>query len=207
LEESRTSPTLLGRLRESPTDGAAWGSFVARYGPPTLLWCRKRGLQHADAEDVTQEILVRLARSLRSFSYDPSRSFRGWLRRVSQRALSEYFGALASEQRGSGDSVVLEIVGSVEARGDLLARLEAEFDLELLDEAMARVRLRVEPATWEAFKASAMDGLSGTETASRLGLNLTTVYKARSRVQAMIRDELAILDPPLPTKYGIDHEG
>ena len=198
LEGPRTSPTLLGRLREAPTDGVAWERFVAQYGPPTLAWCRKRGLQHADAEDVTQEILVRLAKSLRTFSYDPSRSFRAWLRKVSVRAIGEYFGTLKPGERGSGDSDIFEILGSVQARVDLVAQYEAEFDLELLDEAMARVRLRVEPTTWEAFRASAVEKLSGSETARRLGLPLTAVYKARSRVQAMIRNELAILDPDRP---------
>jgi hypothetical protein len=39
---STTDVTLLGRLRDDPTDQAAWGDFVARYGPQILRWCRRR---------------------------------------------------------------------------------------------------------------------------------------------------------------------
>src|SRR5437762_7758750 len=77
---SRTSPTLLGRLRTDPADQAAWGEFVARYGPKIYGWCRQWNLQETDAQDVTQNVLFRLLRRLQAFEYDPARSFRGWLR-------------------------------------------------------------------------------------------------------------------------------
>jgi WD40 repeat protein len=58
--EARTSPTLLGRLRRSPADQAAWAEFVDRYGPRIYAWCRHWGLQEADAQDVAQAVLHRL---------------------------------------------------------------------------------------------------------------------------------------------------
>ena len=70
--ESRTSSTLLGRLRRDPTDQDAWGEFVNRYGPQIYGWCRKRGLQDADAQDVAQTVLVKLAVKMRDFAYDPA---------------------------------------------------------------------------------------------------------------------------------------
>src|SRR5437870_3519243 len=51
--DTRTSPTLLGRLRQPADDQAAWAAFVDRYGPLILGWCRAARLQDADAEDVT----------------------------------------------------------------------------------------------------------------------------------------------------------
>ena len=50
---SRTSVTLLGRLRQDPKDQAAWNDFVARYQPKILEWCRGWRLQESDAHDVT----------------------------------------------------------------------------------------------------------------------------------------------------------
>ena len=75
-----TSPTLLGRLRQEPADQAAWAQFVGRYGRLVYAWCRKGAQQVADDEDVTQMVLLRLAVRMRTFAYDPSKSFRGWLR-------------------------------------------------------------------------------------------------------------------------------
>src|SRR5438552_17230363 len=58
---AQTSPTLLGRLRQQPSDQAAWEQFVERYGRLILAWCRQARLQDADTEDVTQIVLIQLA--------------------------------------------------------------------------------------------------------------------------------------------------
>ena len=55
------------------------------------------------------------------------------------------------------------------ARDDLVARLEEQFDREVLEEASARIRLRVEPSSWEAFQLTAVEGLTAAEAAARLG--------------------------------------
>ena len=140
-ESDETSATLLGRVGKDPSDHVAWEAFVACYGPKIRGWCRQRGLQPADAEDVTQDVLLRLSRALKTFTYDPSRTFRGWLRSVTQHALSDF----ATERRrrpgmGSGDARVLEVLGTVQARDELLARLEEQFDREVVAQACATVR-------------------------------------------------------------------
>jgi hypothetical protein len=76
----RTSVTLLGRLRRDPKDQAAWNDFVARYGPRILQWCRGWNLQESDSQDVAQEVLLKLNGLMARFVYDPSGSFRGWLK-------------------------------------------------------------------------------------------------------------------------------
>jgi RNA polymerase sigma-70 factor (ECF subfamily) len=79
---SGTSPTLLGRLRQDPADTAAWSTFVLRYGPRIHAWCQQWRLQEADAQDVTQNVLVKLLARMRTFNYDRAGSFRGWLKTV-----------------------------------------------------------------------------------------------------------------------------
>src|SRR5436305_1219536 len=92
-----------------------------------------------------------------------------------------------SAELGSGQTTVLERLGEVAARDDLASRLAEAYDGELLELAMERVRLRVEPRTWEAFR------LSGIEVASRVGIEVATAYKARSKVQKMLREEVRLL--------------
>src|SRR5579875_3239459 len=106
---SQTSLTLLGRLRQESIDQAAWSELVERYGPRIFGWCRQGGLQEADAEDVTQMVLVRLVERMRTFHYDPSKSFRGWLRTLTKHAWSDFVEARQRGGRGSGgdDSVLL----------------------------------------------------------------------------------------------------
>jgi RNA polymerase sigma-70 factor (ECF subfamily) len=59
---------------------------------------------------------------------------------------------------------------------------------------MARVQLRVEPRTWEAFRLTALEGCSGAEVGTRLGLQVAAVFQARSRVQRMLQAEVRTLD-------------
>jgi RNA polymerase sigma-70 factor (ECF subfamily) len=191
---SLTSETLLGKLCQSPDDQAAWDRFVKRYGPKIHGWCRQWNLQEADVEDVTQNVLLCLARKLRTFAYDPSRSFRGWLRILTNHACSDFFAERERPGHGSGDADALEKLKSAPARADLLARLEEQFDQELMGEAVAQVRLRVEPQTWQAFWLTATEGVSGEAAAAQLGMRLTAVFKAKSRVMQLLRDEVARLE-------------
>jgi RNA polymerase sigma factor (sigma-70 family) len=188
-----TSATLLNRVR-SPLDQAAWNEFVERYGRRIYGWCRQWGLQEADAEDVTQDVLLRLASKMRGFAYDPSRSFRGWLRTLTHHAWSDFLLDHKRPGAGSGDSQVMQALEQVEARDDLTRRLDEEFTQALLDEASARVRLRVQHHTWEAFRLTALESKSGAEAAALLGMRVATVFVARSKVQKMLQDEVRKLE-------------
>jgi RNA polymerase sigma factor (sigma-70 family) len=185
----RTSNSLLIRLRQA-TDQAAWAEFVRRYGQQIYRWCRAAGLQEADAEDVTQTVLVKLTEKLRTFCYDPARSFRAYLKTLTHYAWCDFLELHKRPGAGSGDSVMLQTLQTIEARDDLVQHLQAEFDQELLEEASERVRQRVEPHTWEAFRLTAVEGLSGAEAAARLGMKVATVFKAKSKVQKMLQEEL-----------------
>jgi RNA polymerase sigma-70 factor (ECF subfamily) len=192
--DDRTSTTLLGRLRQAPSDQGAWTEFVERYGPTIYGWCRKQKLQEADAHDATQDVLLKLGQKMRSFAYDPAGSFRGWLRRITQHACADLLESRKRPGRGSGDSRILELLESVAARDDLVKHLDEVFDRELLEEAMARVRLRVETRTWEAFRLLALEHCSGAEAAAALGMKVATALVAKSKVQKLLRAELRKLE-------------
>src|SRR3984957_11613646 len=155
-----TRLTLLTQLRQDPSDQAGWDEFVERYGRHIYRWCRQWKLQDADAEDVTQDILVKLTQKLRAFVYDPSRSFRGWLKTVAHHAWRDFEdGRRRRAQPAAGDSDAQERILTLEAREDLARRLDAAFEFELLEAAKARVRLRVAPHTWEAFHLASVEGV------------------------------------------------
>jgi RNA polymerase sigma-70 factor (ECF subfamily) len=196
--DSGTRITLLSRLRHDPTNEAAWAEFVQHYGGKIYGWCRKWNLQEADAQDVTQTVLLKLSQRLREFTYDPSRSFRAWLKTLTHHAWSDFLQGRQRPGLGSGDSRVEGVLHSVEARDDLVKHLEEEFDRELLAEAMVRVRLRVAPQTWQAFTLTALDGLSGAEAASRIPMQVAQVFVAKRRVQKMLQEEVAKLEGAQP---------
>jgi RNA polymerase sigma-70 factor (ECF subfamily) len=195
-ESSTTDVSLLLRLNHDPSDEAAWGKFVDRYGAKIYRWCRDWHLQEADSRDVAQMVLAKLAVQLRRFAYDPAQSFRGWLRTVVRNAYRDWraerervLGAIAT-----GNPEVGEQIQTVEAREDLAQRLEEEFDLELLEEAERRVRRRVAPGTWDAYRLTAIEGLSGAEAAARMGMKVAAVFVSKSHVMRHLRDEVQALE-------------
>jgi len=189
-----TRVTLLTRLQQDPTDQAGWDEFVERYGRHIYRWCRQWKLQDADAEDVTQDILVKLAQKLRAFAYDPSRSFRGWLKTLAHHAWRDFVDRPRRAQAAAGGSQVQELMLTLEAREDLVQRLEEAFDLELLEAAKVRVRLRVAPHTWEAFRLVALEGLPVAEVAATVQMQVAMVYVAKSKVQKMLQEEIQKLE-------------
>lgn len=191
--DSGTSPTLLTRLRRSPTDQAAWGAFVDRYGSMITAWCRRWGLQPADIDDVRQNILLDLSRQMSRFEYDPTGSFRGWLKTICYRAWCDFCERRRGDA-GTGDTAVLELLQSVEARDNFLHEFEEEWDRELLESAMKAVRSRVQEHTWEVFRLMTQEDLSGPEVAERLGMKVGAVWVAKSKVQRMLRDEIRTLE-------------
>lgn len=193
-ESPSTDVSLVRRLGRNPDDAAAWEDFVRQYGRKIYQWCRHWKLQQADAEDVTQDVLVEVARQMRSFTYDPSRSFRSWLKTITHGAWCDWLDKRRRQAQGSGGSQVLALLETAQAREDLVQRLEEQYDTELLEAAMATVQSRVEERTWEAFRLLALEQQSGTEAAERLGMKVGATFMARSRVQKMIQEEIRRLE-------------
>jgi RNA polymerase sigma factor (sigma-70 family) len=192
-DDSTTSITLLGRLASSPPDQAAWCDFVDRYGPRILHWGRAWGLQEADLFDVSQAVLAKLLVQMGRFQYDPAGSFRGWLRTLVERASLDL---LSARRRivGGGTEETVQILSNLEARDDLVRRLEHEFDLELLEAATQIIRERVAPKTWEAYHLTARLGCPAPDVAARLGMRVGTVYQAKGNVTRLLQEEVRKLE-------------
>jgi RNA polymerase sigma factor (sigma-70 family) len=189
-----TRVTLLGRLRATPGDPKVWAEFVDWYGRNIYTWCRSWGMQESDAQDVTQEVFLNLSVQMHGFCYDPNGSFRAWLKTLTRRAWQVYVTKQQKAVRGTGDEEESSRLATLQARKDLTQRLEEAFDQEMLKEAANLVKLRIEPRTWDAFHLLAVEGLSGTEVAKRLNMKVATVFVARSKVQRMLREEVARLE-------------
>ena len=83
---------------------------------------------------------------------------------------------------------------SPQAGADLAEGLQDEFRRELLDRAMARVRLRVASRTWDAFRLTALEGWLGSAAGAHLQMKVAQVYMAKSRVTKRIEGEVRRLE-------------
>ncbi|MEO1524983.1 MAG: sigma-70 family RNA polymerase sigma factor [Planctomycetota bacterium] len=189
-DHSVTSLTLLKRLRADPKDAEAWNRFIRIYGSRIDAWCRRWKLQEADVQDVTQNILLKLAKQFGRFEYDPRRSFRSWLKTVTESALRDF--AMARGKQTALTSVQ-EVLDTKEARSDLLTRLAESYDLEILAVARDRVESLVDPVHWGVFRMMADEELSGAEAAIKSGVSVANAFAIKSRVQKLIRHEVQLL--------------
>jgi RNA polymerase sigma-70 factor (ECF subfamily) len=186
-----TRASLLLRIRD-PRDESAWQQFAEVYGPLIYHFVRKQGLQDADADDLTQTVLLEVSASIRRLDYDRGRgSFRGWLFAVVRNQLAKFRRREGQCPAGSGDTAVQAVL---EAQPDRQADQEVAWEREceryLFLAAVNRVRRHFEESSWQAFWMTAVDGKSAAEAATALGLRVGAVYTAKSRVLDRVKKEI-----------------
>lgn len=194
MDQSVTSVSLLHRIKEDRHDEKAWREFVDRYGTRVYRWCLIRRLQPEDAEDVTQNVLLRLAASFEKFEYDPRQSFRGWLRRVTENAIKDFAKSQSRHHLGQGGSAIASLMDEVPTRTELVDYLAEAFDLEVLDEAKSRVQTRVKISRWMSWDLLCNQANSAKEVAERLGISVGVVYANKNQVQNLIKAEIEYLE-------------
>jgi RNA polymerase sigma factor (sigma-70 family) len=187
-EAPQTRLSLLMRLRDLE-DQQAWAEFVDMYAPLIYGYVRKRGLQDADAADLTQACLRKVAMHVGRLEYDRQRgTFRGWLFTMVRNLLRDFHAQSRRPDQGSGDSQIQRLLDNqATPEPDEAAEWERECRHGLLAWAAKQIQPQVLETTWQAFWQTAVEGRSGKEVAKRLGLKLSRVYVAKSRVMARLR--------------------
>jgi RNA polymerase sigma-70 factor (ECF subfamily) len=184
-----TQASLLVRLGDA-ADHSAWERFVDLYAPPVYACARRHGLQDADAADVTQDVLRAVHRAFRRDGYDPNRGrFRSWLVTIVRNKLRDFATARnrrRSDPMGSTDLPAPE--------SDPAEAFEQECERRLFAWAAEQVRGRFQPATWQAFWRTAVDGAGGKAVAAELGLTVAAVYLAKGRVMAALREQIQMVE-------------
>jgi RNA polymerase sigma-70 factor (ECF subfamily) len=187
-ETPATRPSLLLRIRD-PEDHEAWQQFVDLYTPLIYQFGRKRGLQDADAADLTQIVLQTLTHSIQGLDYDPRQgTFRGWLFVVVRNQLHKLLAQLRRCPQGTGDTGLHALLESQPAREEEeVALWEQEYARQVFVWAAEQVRGDFEESSWQAFWQTAVEGKSPRETARWLRMTVGAVYTAKSRVLDRIR--------------------
>src|SRR5438876_213264 len=81
VDGEQTLLTLLNRIRDW-RDHPAWIAFFQRHQPMLRGWCRRFDLDSDESDELCQRVWVELMSRLRTFQYDPSLRFHGWLWRL-----------------------------------------------------------------------------------------------------------------------------
>lgn len=179
LAHTQTHATLLTRLADS-RDRSAWDEFCARYGDLIRGFCRHYGLQNADIDDVTQDVLLSLSKSLPNFTYDPSKGkFRSYLKTVVIHASQR---RLLQKHPRSGLEDVESTTRAEAADAQVDAKWESEWRQYHLRLAMRTIRAEFNEADLEAFERYAVAGEDPKRVSEELAVSVDQVYQAKSRI-------------------------
>ena len=180
---------------QNPLNREAWEQFATIYRPVIYRLARQKGLQDADAQDLSQQVLHAVSKSIgRWEKLDPPVKFRHWLRRVVRNAI---LNALSRQPRdgAAGGSVALDLLHQhTNVDDDSASQIEIEYRRELYLQAARLVRSDVNAETWQAFELTVVEGLSVEDVARKLGKTSGNVYAARSRIMRRLREAVQALE-------------
>jgi RNA polymerase sigma factor (sigma-70 family) len=189
-----THISLLCALQQEGRQEDMWAAFHTRYREVILGWCLRRGLPPDTAEDLTQEVMLKLFQRLPEYRYDPARGlFRSWLKTVVNNILTDFWRKRQRDPEGAaiGGTTFLEQTHSLanpESVGELSVLLE-DRAVSVASEVFARVREKVKETTWQAFYQTLVEQRPASEVATGLSLSIAAVYKSTYRVKQMLLEE------------------
>ena len=195
-----TRATLIQRLKNWQ-DQSSWQDFFDTYWKLIYGVAIKGGLTPAEAQDVVQETMIAVARHMPSFKYDPAiGSFKTWLLNMTRWRITDqlrkrgpfvgYHGSGADTATGTRmmDKVV-DPTGP-----DLDALWDAEWEKNLYEAAVARVKRRLDPQKFQIFDLYVNKAWTPEKVAATFGISVGQVYLAKNRTMDLIKKEVKRLE-------------
>ena len=196
--DNATSLSLLEQLRSG--DNSGWQRVLCLYWPLAHYWCRHWGIRNTDTEDVLQEVFRSAAESIATFRHDrEGDSFRGWLRVITRHRVLAFYRSRDTHAAAAGGSEVLERLRQIPQPDPPVPDDpgEAAQFSALVHRALIPLRQEFAAKSWQAFWRTAVDDQPSSDVAAELGMSVSAVRMAKSRVLRRLREELGdfVADP------------
>jgi len=203
-----TRASLLGRLKDWQDD-ESWREFFGIYRKLIFSFATKSGLSEQEAEDVVQETVISVAKTIKEFEYDPNRcSFKSWLRHLTQKRIADCFRKRAREPLISesapvetGQTAAIEQVPD-QGAVNLDALWEEEWQKELLEAALVRVKNQASARQYQMFDFYVLKKMPVGKVAAALDTSVGQVYLARHRISKLLKKEVMRLEDKMD---GVKH--
>ena len=184
---SRTRATLLERLRDA-SDPLAWDEFFGRYWPLIYASAKRRGCSDHTAEEIVQEVMLKVFEQKDLFQYDPARGrFRDWLGTLVRHGVADCRRRASKRARAHGGDSDLEAIEPKADDAPPDALWEAAFEEALLVVLLDVVRREMDPRAYLAFELFTLNDLPGAKVARYTGLSRNGVYRAHKRAVCRLR--------------------
>jgi RNA polymerase sigma-70 factor (ECF subfamily) len=186
----QTRETLIGRVRNQ-YDDQSWAEFESVYRDYIFAIIRKLNISQSDAEDLAQQVLVKVWKTLPTLEIAPAGRFRNWLSTVTKNCVIDFTRKRKREAELMQDAASEKEIA-------YLSKIRVS-DAERISEAVWRKHLtklalsNIEPLfsgkAMEVFHLT-LEGVEDQKIADKLGLKINSVYRLRFRVKDKLIQEI-----------------
>jgi RNA polymerase sigma factor (sigma-70 family) len=184
-ETYQTRATLLHRIIKE-RDEKSWDEFVLYYKDFIYLICCKMNLNHHDANDIVQQVLVKLWKKFPDFEYDETKRFRSWLCRIIQNTAIDFFRKVSSVNKLKENFKAEKWTAELPEIEDIADR---EWNDYLTTKALENIKPHFSEKSIEIFLKLAR-GIKAKELEKEYDLQPDVVYVYRKRIRDKLKDEL-----------------
>ncbi|HEY1790814.1 MAG TPA: sigma-70 family RNA polymerase sigma factor [Verrucomicrobiae bacterium] len=198
-----TRTTLLERLKDW-RDNPSWQEFFDTYWKLIYGFAIRSGLNQSEAQDVVQDTMLSVAKNIPNFKYDRTiGSFKHWLLNMTRWRIGDQVrkrkNIIAVPDEDNATETQTGRVNKVPdpASVDLDALWEAEWEKNLLDTAVGKVKRQLDPEKYQIFDLLVNKELPAQKVAEMFGIPISQVYVAKHRVTELIKEEIERLKKDL----------
>jgi RNA polymerase sigma factor (sigma-70 family) len=189
LSAYHTSESLLLRLKDGQ-DEQAWQEFHELYGRLIFGYSLHFEISHAEAEDIVQEVCVKVFRQIIRFDYSRERGrFRGWLKTMTRNTVIDYLRRKQSRLNSTREFQQYH-EQKLEAESTHDEQIwKQEWEKAIFETALERVRSRVGEDTFLVFQRYVLDDQSAADVSEETALDANAIYAVKHRMLNYIRKE------------------
>lgn len=194
-----TRQSLISRLKDW-NDQESWKVFFDTYWRLIYKAAIRAGLNDAEAQDVVQETVISVSKSLAAGEYDPARSsFKTWLMRLTGwriigqlRRRQPRVRSLSPKNATSTSTDTVERIPD-ETFSALEKLWDEEWEDNLLETALRRAKAKVDAKQYQIFDLHVRKKWPAAKVAKEMRINRATIYLAKHRVTNAIKKEMDYL--------------
>jgi len=184
-----TRTTLIHRLKNWQ-DQSGWQEFFDTYWKLIYGVAIKGGLTKTEAQDVVQETMLSVAKHVPDFKYDRKiGSFKAWLLNMTRWRMIDQL-----RKRGYPIDSRIEHKLTDQSDSDLEKLWDAEWEQNLYDAAVTRVKRHLDPQKYQIFDFYVNKQWTPGKVAKTFGISVNQVYLAKHRVIELIKEEVKRLE-------------
>lgn len=189
-DQYKTRQTLIQRVKKGQ-DEQSWDEFLRIYRPFIYSIIHNMNISESDADDIVQQVLMRLLKYLPRLKDSPDKRFRSWLSTVTANCVKDFARERLKEAECLQEVVKDESLSYLKdiQLPEVERIAEREWGIFLTNLAMERIADVFTGAAIQVFFMS-LDGVSVAEIARKMELKENSVYRLKNRVKERLALEV-----------------